>query len=453
MKICKIWIKDWDQFKDIELDFTDPATGEPADKICFIGSNGTGKSKLLELLDTFLSHNFLQGIGLYHLVIFKIKFNNEHLYLLKYHEIATPLLFNSNFDEKQITEVYTQGIGFDRNVRLRNEFSRDETYSKLSELNSELYRLDINKSNIIFAPIESNENTYIKVGDVPEATLNEALSLFVHKKFYHKVSIDNVSEFWTQLIFLLKQREQKYLLDQELDTNKSKPIEVFRNEFDLNNKKPLEELSKVWNKILKKSNLEFDYQKAKIPVQLNDNLHAYIKLLNSDKVIPYNLLSTGIRNYIFRLGHIYSLYFNREIDSGFLLVDEPENSLFPDFLFDIIEIYQDVCKDKRGVNNTQMFFATHSPIVASQFEKHERIILDWQEDGTVVSYKGQSPRGDDPTDILANDFNSRTMDDYGTSMFEEYKKLKLQFVKEKDADKKMKLAGEISKLGTEYNFS
>ena len=39
MKICKIWIKDWDQFKDIELDFTDPATGEPSEKICFIGSN------------------------------------------------------------------------------------------------------------------------------------------------------------------------------------------------------------------------------------------------------------------------------------------------------------------------------------------------------------------------------------------------------------------------------
>ena len=50
MKICKIYIKDFEQFQDIELDFTNPETGEPLDKICFIGSNGTGKSKLLHII-------------------------------------------------------------------------------------------------------------------------------------------------------------------------------------------------------------------------------------------------------------------------------------------------------------------------------------------------------------------------------------------------------------------
>jgi hypothetical protein len=34
MKIAKIRIKDFQQFKDIELDFTHPETGEPLDKIC-----------------------------------------------------------------------------------------------------------------------------------------------------------------------------------------------------------------------------------------------------------------------------------------------------------------------------------------------------------------------------------------------------------------------------------
>jgi uncharacterized protein YhaN len=54
MKICKIRIKDYQQFKDIELDFTHPKTGEPLDKICFIGSNGTGKSTLLNFILIFL---------------------------------------------------------------------------------------------------------------------------------------------------------------------------------------------------------------------------------------------------------------------------------------------------------------------------------------------------------------------------------------------------------------
>ena len=54
MKICKIRIKDFQQFKDIDLDFTNPSTGEPVDKICFIGNNGTGKTTLINFIWTFL---------------------------------------------------------------------------------------------------------------------------------------------------------------------------------------------------------------------------------------------------------------------------------------------------------------------------------------------------------------------------------------------------------------
>ena len=50
MKICSIHIKGYQQFADTYLDFNNPKTGEPADKICFIGPNGTGKSTLLNLL-------------------------------------------------------------------------------------------------------------------------------------------------------------------------------------------------------------------------------------------------------------------------------------------------------------------------------------------------------------------------------------------------------------------
>nr|MBP7284499.1 AAA family ATPase [Leptospiraceae bacterium] len=46
MKICKVYIKGFQQFEDLELDFTNPKTGEPLDKICFIGRNGTGKSTI-----------------------------------------------------------------------------------------------------------------------------------------------------------------------------------------------------------------------------------------------------------------------------------------------------------------------------------------------------------------------------------------------------------------------
>ncbi|WP_446405844.1 AAA family ATPase [Coleofasciculus sp. C1-SOL-03] len=64
--------------------------------------------------------------------------------------------------------------------------------------------------------------------------------------------------------------------------------------------------------------------------------------------------------HIFKLGHIKTLYFQRQIERGFLLVDEPENSLYPDLLYDLIEQYLSI------IQNTQFFVATHNPIIAAQ---------------------------------------------------------------------------------------
>jgi predicted ATPase len=86
-------------------------------------------------------------------------------------------------------------------------------------------------------------------------------------------------------------------------------------------------------------------------MQLTDNLLAYIKIKNTDSTIPYSVLSSGIRNYIFRLGYITSLFFNRHVRFATALIDEPENSLFPDLLFDLVEEYNDITR------NTQIFYA------------------------------------------------------------------------------------------------
>jgi len=101
----------------------------------------------------------------------------------------------------------------------------------------------------------------------------------------------------------------------------------------------LDGLANQWNLILEQADLEFDPKKAKIPIQLIENLEAYISLKKTGTTIPYKLLSAGVRNFIFQLGYIYTLYFNRQITRGFLFLDEPEQSLYPDFLYDIIERY------------------------------------------------------------------------------------------------------------------
>jgi hypothetical protein len=41
---------------------------------------------------------------------------------------------------------------------------------------------------------------------------------------------------------------------------------------------------------------------------------------------------------------------------------------FQIFYFELVDTYNEIVIDKRGINNTQMFFATHNPIIAAQFK-------------------------------------------------------------------------------------
>ncbi|HEY8895707.1 MAG TPA: AAA family ATPase, partial [Niastella sp.] len=58
MKISRIVIKDFHQFRDLDLELTYPLghakAGLPLEKVCFIGQSGSGKTTLLELIPKFI---------------------------------------------------------------------------------------------------------------------------------------------------------------------------------------------------------------------------------------------------------------------------------------------------------------------------------------------------------------------------------------------------------------
>ena len=84
MKICKLIIPDYQQFQDFELDLTYPEehqkAGEPLDKVCFIGRNGTGKSTLLRLIDSSLRSMSDRLVSDSERIILKLKNNNQSFY-------------------------------------------------------------------------------------------------------------------------------------------------------------------------------------------------------------------------------------------------------------------------------------------------------------------------------------------------------------------------------------
>ena len=128
------------------------------------------------------------------------------------------------------------------------------------------------------------------------------------------------------------------------------------------------------------------------------------------------------------------------------MIDEPERSLYPDMQMDLMEHYQNLAPE------AQFIVATHSPFIAASFEPEERFILYFDENGEVAVRRGSSPIGDDPNDILYNDFGIDYINKYGKKVYNDYLEKKRQLLFEEDEEVKEKLQNDIESIGDKYNF-
>ncbi|MCF8371774.1 MAG: ATP-binding protein [Bacteroidales bacterium] len=455
MKICSIHIKGFQQFNDTFLDFTNPETGEPAEKICFIGKNGTGKSTLLNLINECLPNIVNYSVSKIPFLLIKLKTPVGLINLLYTQVKGQVLVFTGDIDSNSVWQDMLKAPYDKRTIEYSLSILEKHKVSILenSELLKDIVFYSDSVDQFIYSPAESQNNNYYNVKDVPDTSLDNALGLSKEFPYHHIVSDEKVHEFWRTLIYHIKKRENEREEFENLPENINKTKRLLIEEFNDRSPKILDCIAQLWNKILDKAGLEFDIENARNPIQLTDNLKVYIRLKESKETIPYNQLSKGIRNFIFRMGHIYSLYFNREINKGFLLIDEPENSLFPDFLYDLVETYQELVIDRNDENNTQIFMATHNPIIAAQFEPYERIVLEWNEQGYVDAVKGTAPAGDDPNDLLIKDFKLKNViGKKGQEMWEEYLFLRKTLRRTNKPHEKEKLISIINKIGLDYNF-
>jgi hypothetical protein len=130
-----------------------------------------------------------------------------------------------------------------------------------------------------------------------------------------------------------------------------------------------------------------------------------------------------------------------------VIIDEPENSLYPDFLFDLMAYYE------RTAPGAQMFFATHSPIVAAQFKPEERFILEFDAERGVVVRRGVTPEGDDPNDVLLKDFAVRTLyGEKGLNSWKRFSELNRLIASASEPATRKALLKEYLEIGKAYNF-
>ena len=328
-------ISEHNQFKDFKLDLTYPdgheLAGEPLRKVCFIGQSGTGKTTLLEEIWSMNSYPSGRSTK-------RISFDGCKIDTTNGFEYTVLFGLKQNPADTSPPPNYNHSIP-------------DMPYSRGSH-----GEINANKFQFLNFGINNYETDmkggWGKIGQ----ELNEQHNT---RRKYNLL----IGEAYTK--GNIQEADQK--------------VAEFKA-WQENNETALHDLAENYlNTILDAFNME-------VQTEFSATSHiTQLCLVNKTTkyLIPMDSWSSGVKNIIARTIPLYTHQFKNAI----ICVDEPENSLYPDIQRKIIDIYTKLAPD------SQFFFATHSPIIASSFEPWEIVELKFNEEGYVyreVYYEGEN---------------------------------------------------------------
>jgi predicted ATP-binding protein involved in virulence len=407
----------------LEFDFTYPEDfhikekrGKPLDKICFIGQSATGKTGLLELIYKDIN-SFL-----------KTELDEDGNIWINFTD------FNCNFKIQNKNDIfeYIHGVYLKNNV----------PYDKTKKTTSWLGYLFEETESIFYFTSELLSSINIKIFEEDSVLLiekNKQNSNLQENHIYKQTFNEDIDEqTWISLLKSNLEYLQNFLQfatelinsGNVLDNSSQKKVDTWK----LNNNNPLIEFSEKFNIVLEKIQLEVDLINTKNIIPLKHKI--------TGENVPIKNISTGTKHLLLTALPLFKLNTKESI----ILIDEPERSLYPDMQMDLMEYYQNLAPE------AQFIVATHSPFIAASFGPEERFILYFDEDGKVAIRRGTSPIGDDPNDMLKNDFGINYYNKFGEDAYKKYLKLKEDLSNETNPQKKKELLLETVKLGDTYNF-
>jgi len=340
-KISQIELKKINQFENLTLNLTYPKghknEGEALNKVCFIGQNGTGKTSILKIIQAFIKQD-------------SEYFNEKNKIKINYQK-ANDVDINLNILDKNFTIDFIE----DSHNILKNIIKKYIYFP----------------ANIIDKT--QNEPNKIKKNEIIDFNIHSAMQTW---------------EFVKEEINKYKQKEKKEreklsdIVYTETPEKIKKAAADFEKWKEKNMINPLEELAdKCLDRFLRKFNLKL---KTKLDFSNESDINN-IKIENLQGEELGNLentLSTGTKQILYTAMPLYTL----KPESTIVLFDEPERSLYPDIQKEIVEFYTSLSPE------SQFFFATHSPIIASSFEPWEIVELEFDEKGKVrqkLWYEGE----------------------------------------------------------------
>jgi predicted ATPase len=368
MKISKIEIKDFHQFKDFTLDLTYPKghekEGKPLDKVCFIGQSGTGKTTLLELMPFFLycyETNLIVNIAHNSIV------NNIEVSIntLKYKSLNLVFDYEVPGDDSvghKILQWDKQKveIGHKFNIVYYQDYTNNS--SQLIYFPANLnFDLDLEKDNHL-GEREIIDFSKEKVATVWNIIL-EKIQTYQEQELKIRQDISKVVEKSSSDVKAIQEAVKKL---EDWKVNEFNPIQDVADN--------------CLNALLANYKLRV---KTELDFKTKDDI-GFIKIEDyNGNEIPHGLWSTGTKQVILSALPLYLLKPKHTV----ILFDEPERSLYPDLQRTVVDYYSSLAED------CQFFYSTHSPIIASSFEPWEIVELKFNEEGKIyreVYFEGEN---------------------------------------------------------------
>jgi len=296
MKITKLKISEFQQFRNLDLDFTYPKghkkEGEPLDKVCFIGQSGAGKTTLLKIFSGCIFNMFNPSKGRIDNGIEECQFKYGKDYFN----------YSDGHQRTDIKNINKQLIYFKSDIQANDKVL---SIQKVKE-----------KPTRILGPAKSRPKT----------------STEPRKRVIFSNNFDN--QIWENILKPVDEYRLKYSaaskkLGQEVSKNPNEANEAIQRfvSWEKENPNPYDKIAEeCLNPILNDFNLKLDTENTK-------EFYFPIQHIGGTE-IPPNGLSTGTKQVLLTALPIY--LFNTK--DTIILFDEPERSLFPDIQLKIVTL-------------------------------------------------------------------------------------------------------------------
>ena len=366
MKITRIELKGYNQFKDVVIDLTYPKghekEGKPLDKICIIGQSGSGKTTLLRLIKWFVS--LTRDVG-----------KNVRLPVPPENGVKMEVrLFDFNYRMGNTGEYPFFYFDWDSDIEELDFF--------------QLLRENFKKIN----PLLFNFPTEVITGDNGEEKgesdtlqmLDKVIAVQV-SPYMNKLNLGRSIDFAVGdvnktlgniLEDIKKHQEQEILFNNQI-AKASSPKAASRKKGEFNkwlkqNPNPLALMAEHYL-----DDLLF-YLGLKVKSDIDENTISHLGSIQlqtlAGRYVPGSFWSTGTRHLVESTVPLYKL----KPQNAVILIDEPDRSLYPDIQKGIIDTYVNLAP------GSQFFFATHSPIIAASFEPWEIVELKFDDEHKYV---------------------------------------------------------------------